>query len=152
MAVKTLQPSGADAVIEFSIFTENKVGRLNGLIHDLAESGTHIVALSTLDTTDCAIVRIVADYPEVAEKALKAKNYAYASAPVLAIELLGEHELRKVTCGLEQAEINIHHYYPFLVRPHNRAGLVMRVEDPDLAEDVLKRHGLTLLRRGDIAR
>jgi len=152
MPVKTLRPPGADAVVEFSIFTENKVGRLNGLIHDLSEAGVHIMALSTLDTTDCAIVRIVADYPEEAEKTLRAKNYAFAASPVLAVELLGEHELKKVTCGLEQAEINIHHYYPFLVRPHNRSGLVMRVEDLDLAEDVLKRHGIIVLHRGDIAR
>ena len=109
------------------------------------------MALCTLDTTDCAIVRLVVDYPEVAERVLRDKRCAFTSAPVLAIEMTGEHELKKITCGLVQAEINIHHYYPFLFRPNGRYGLVMRVEDLDLAEDVLRRHGLTVLHRGDIA-
>lgn len=152
MPLKTMRQPGADSVLEFSIFTENKVGRLNSLIHDFAEADVHVMALCTLDTTDCAIVRVVVDYPEVAEKLLKSKGHAFTSAPILAIEMTGEHELKKITCLLVQAEINIHHYYPFLFRPNGRYGLLMRVEDLDLAEDMLRRHGLTVLHRDDIAR
>lgn len=143
---------GAEAVIQFSIFAENKVGRLNEVILTLASGDVHIMALCTIDTTDSAIIRIVVDYPEVAERLLREKHFAFDTTHVMAVEIVGEHELKKITCCLLQAEINMHYYYPFLFRPNGKYGLVMRVEDQELAEDVLRRNGLTVLARSDIAR
>lgn len=152
MPLKTLRAPDAEAVIQFSIFAENKVGRLNELILSLAQADVHIMALCTLDSTENGIIRLIPDYPEVAERTLRENRVAFDTAEVLAIELTGEHELRKITCALAQAEINVHYYYPFLVRPNGRHGLVCRAEDQELAEETLRRHGLTVLRRRDIAR
>lgn len=152
MPVKTLRQPAADAVVQFSIFAENKVGRLNEVIMTLSQADVHIMALCTIDTTESAIIRIVADYPEAAEKALRDSRFAFDTTHVLAVEIIGEFELKKITCALVQAEINMHYYYPFLFRPNGRYGLIMRVEDQDLAEEVLRRNGLTVLHRGDIAR
>lgn len=152
MPVKTLRQPAADAVVQFSIFAENKVGRLNEVIMTLAQADVHIMALCTIDTTENAIIRIVPDYPEAAERVLRESRFAFDTTHVLAVEILGEFELKKITCSLVQAEINMHYYYPFLFRPNGRYGLIMRVEDQDLAEEVLRRNGLTVLHRGDIAR
>lgn len=152
MSVHTLRRPGADSVVQFSVFAENKVGRLNDLILALADAGLHIMALCTLDSTDSAIIRIVPDYPEEAERALRSKGFAFDTSEVMAVEVLGEFELKKITESLSRAEINIHYYYPFLFRPSGRYGLVMRLEDQELAEEVLMRAGLTVLRRSDIAR
>ncbi len=152
MPVRTIRRPDAEAVVQFSIFAENKVGRLNEVILALAAADVHIMALCTIDTTDSAIIRIVPDYPEEAERVLREKHFAFDTTHVLAVEIVGEHELKKITCSLLQAEINMHYYYPFLFRPNGKYGLVMRLEDQDLAEDVLRRNGLTVLSRNDIAR
>ncbi len=152
MPVKTLRQPDADAVVQLSIFAENKVGRLNEVILALAQADVHIMALCTIDTTENAIIRIVPDYPEVAERVLREKRFAVDTTQVLAVEIIGEYELKKITASLVQAEINLYYYYPFLFRPNGRYGLVMRVEDQELAEEMLRRNGLTVLHRGDIAR
>ena len=152
MPVKTLRQPHADAVVQFSIFAENKVGRLNEVIQVLAQADVHIMALCTIDTTESAIIRIVPDYPELAERVLRESRFAFDTTHVVAVEIIGEFELKKITCALLQAEINMHYYYPFLFRPNGKYGLIIRAEDQDLAEDTLRRNGLTVLRRGDIAR
>ncbi len=140
------------AVRQFSIFVENKVGRLHELVESLGQADVHIMALCLVDTTDSTIIRIVVDYPERAEEVLNAHRFAHDDVPVVAIELQSEAQLKDVTGVLLKAEINIHYVYPFLFRPNGRYGLVVRTEAQELAASVLQQHGITVLGRNDIAR
>ena len=81
----------------FSIFVENKVGRLNEMIESLAGADVHIMALCLVDTTDSTIIRIVVDYPERAEQILDEHHFAHDDVPVVAIELQSEAQLKDVT-------------------------------------------------------
>lgn len=141
-----------DPVIQFSIFADNKVGRLNDLCMMLNMHDVHIVALSSIDTTDSAIVRMIVNYPERARALFCEHAFTFNEVQVLAVELETEEELRKVTCVLVQAEINIHYIYAFLMRPHNRCGVVIRLEDNDLAREVLLTNKIKILDQQDIAR
>ena len=140
------------AVRQFSVFVENKVGRLHELVESLAQADVHVVALCLVDTTDSTIIRIVVDYPERAEEVLNEHRFAHDDVPVVAIELHSEAQLKDVTGILLKAEINIHYVYPFLFRPNGRYGLVVRTEAQELAASVLATHGITVIGRGDIAR
>ncbi len=139
-------------VRQFSIFVENKVGRLNELVESLGQADIHIMALCLVDTTDSSIIRIVVDYPERAEKVLSDHRFSYDTVPVVAIELHSEAQLREVTSVLLKAEINIHYVYPFLFRPNGRYGLVVRAEAQELAASVLQTHGIRVIGQNDIAR
>jgi hypothetical protein len=139
-------------VKQFSVFAENKVGRLNDIVALLAGKDVHVLALCLVDTTDSTIIRLVLDYPEVAAPLLTAQGFAYSITKVLAVEIDTEAKLKFVTCALVQAEINIHYLYPFLMRPNGRTGLILHLEDPDLASDVLKRNQITVLSQADLAR
>ncbi|MBM3825278.1 MAG: acetolactate synthase [Verrucomicrobia bacterium] len=152
MAPDTPSQPDLGPIRQFSIFVENKVGRLNELVQSLATADVHIVALCLVDTTDSTIIRIVVDYPEQAEKVLVEHNFAHDDVPVVAIELQSEAQLKDVTAALLAAEINIHYVYPFLFRPGGRRGLIVRTEAQELTTSVLSRHGITLLGRDDIAR
>ena len=140
------------AVRQFSIFVENKVGRLHELVESLGEADVHIMALCLVDTTDSTTIRIVVDYPERAEEVLNAHRFAHDAVPVVAIELQSEAQLKDFTGILLKAEINIHYVYPFLFRPNGRYGLVVRTEAQELSASVLQQHGITVLGRNDIAR
>ena len=151
-AEKTLDPGRFEPVIQFSIHADNKVGRLNEIIGLLTVHEVHVMALSILDTTDSSIIRIIVDYPEEAQKLLIEHRFSFVQSELVAVELKEESELKRVTCALVQAEINIHYVYPFLVRPNGRYALAISLEDNDLAADTLKRNQLRIIGQDDIAR
>jgi hypothetical protein len=149
----TLTSKSHDGVIkQLSVFAENKVGRLHDLIKLLATKDVHVLAICLVDTTESSIIRIVVDYPEVACPLLSENGFAHSQVHVLGVEIDTEAQLKLVTSALMQAEINIHYIYPFLMRPHGKTGLVLHLEDPDLATDVLKRNKITVLSQTDLAR
>jgi hypothetical protein len=52
-----------DPVKQFSVFAENRVGRLYDLTTLLKDNNVHIMAITVLDTTDSSIIRVVVDDP-----------------------------------------------------------------------------------------
>ena len=52
-----------DPVKQFSVFAENRVGRLYDLTSLLKGNNVHIMAITVLDTTDSSIIRVVVDDP-----------------------------------------------------------------------------------------
>jgi len=144
--------SHGGVVRQFSVFAENKVGRLHDVVSLLAGKDVHVLALCLVDTTDSTIIRLVVDYPEIAAPLLTGHGFAHSLVEVLAIEIDTEARLSAVTSSLVQAEINIHYLYPFLMRPNGKTGIVLRLEDPELATEVLKRNQVTVLTQNDLAR
>lgn len=142
----------ADPVLQFVVFVDNKAGRLHDLLATFAINNIHVMAISVLDSTENAIVRLVVDYPEAARTILQEHQLSYSESTLLAVELPDETHLHKVTRGLLEAEININYLYPFLNRPQGRSGLVLSVEDRELASTVLSATGMTILGQSDLAR
>lgn len=143
---------GFHPVVQFSIHADNKVGRLNEIIGLLAVHQVHIMAMSILDTTDSSIIRIIVDYPEEAQKLLIEHQFSYVQSEIVAVEMDNESDIKRVTCALVQAEINIHYIYPFISRPNGRCGLAISLEDNELAMETLSRHQLNVIGQNDIAR
>lgn len=139
-------------VKQFSIYAENKVGRLNEILAILSANNVHIMALCSVDTTDCTIIRIIVDYFEQAAALLEENAFPFTVAEIIAVELDSEEQLKKVTSTLVETEINIHYIYPFLMRPYGKSGLVIRLEDNELAISILRQHQVNVLSQEDIAR
>lgn len=142
----------SEAIFQFSIFAENKVGCLNTVLQRLRQADVHILALSCIDQTDCAVLRIVPNYPEAAEIALKNAGMAFSKSVILAIRLACNDDLPKVTQSLAQAEINIHYIYPFVTRPNAQSAIVLACDAPELAEQILCGFGIEVLHLDDLAR
>ncbi|MDX2111551.1 MAG: acetolactate synthase [Verrucomicrobiota bacterium] len=141
-----------EPIQQFSIFADNKVGRMNELLQRMAQRDIHVMAISVLDTTENTIIRVVVDYPKFARELFQDYEYAFTETLVIAVELVTEADIRKVTQTLMEAEINIHYLYPFFSRPNGRSGLILSVDDPELAETVLSACGLKVLSQMDISR
>lgn len=152
MEAGVAQSREKEPVLQFSVFSDNKVGRLNELVQRFAQKGIHIMALSQLDSTECTIMRFIPDYPEEARQMLRECGYAFSECTILAVEMRSEADLKFITTALLEAEINIHYLYPFITRPRGRCGLAMSVEDSEFAESVLHARQIRCLSRGDIAR
>jgi hypothetical protein len=141
-----------DPVKQFSVFAENRVGRLYDLTTLLKDHNVHIMALTVLDTTDSAIVRLVVDDPDQARELLVNNDFPYTEGEVLVTELTDESDLKGVLGALLEAEINVHYVYSFLKRPEGRSALAINAEDIDIAAQALNRRGYRVLTQRDIAR
>jgi hypothetical protein len=152
METDTLQSREREPILQFSVFADNKVGRLNELVQRFNQRDIHIIALSQLDSTECTIMRFIPDYPEAARQMLKDFGYAFSETAILAAEIATEADLKFLTSALVEAEINIHYLYPFIMRPNGKSAIAMNVEDAEFAETVLKARQIRCLTLGDVAR
>ena len=141
-----------DPVKQFSVFAENRVGRLHDLTALLGANNVHIIALTVLDTTDSAIMRLIVDDPDKARELLINNDFPFGESHVLAVEMTDEAELQKMLSALLEAEINIHYIYSFLKRPGDRTAIALNVEDTDVATQALAHRGFRVLRQRDIDR
>jgi hypothetical protein len=148
----TASPVGADPVKQFSVFIPNRVGQLYDLTSLLAKGNVHIMAMTTLDTTDCAIDRLIVDDPDRARQLMAAANFSFTECDVLAVEILNEGQLKEILNALLTVEINILYLYAFLMRPRDKAAMALNVEDNDLATSALNTSGFRVLTQRDISR
>ena len=142
-----------DEVRQFSVFVENKVGRLLDIVKVFAQARVHVVALSILDTSDAAIVRLVVDDPDKARALFQEHGLAFTEVALVVVELSSSAaDLKAVLTALLQAECNIHSSYSLLTRPRGKAALALHVEDIEVASSVLQANQFKLLSQRDISR
>jgi hypothetical protein len=141
-----------DPVKQFSVFAENRVGRLYDLTTLLKDNNVHIMAITVLDTTDSSIIRVVVDDPSKARELLISNDLPYGECSVLAVELGDESELQGVLAALLEAEINTHYVYSFIKRPLDRSALAISAEDQETAAQSLSQRGFKVLQQSDISR
>lgn len=152
MPASPITAIGADPVKQFSVFAENRVGRLNELITLLQNAAVHVMAITVLDTSDTAIMRLVFDDPQKAAEVMAGHGFAFHETEVLAVEIGAESDLKGVLAALLEAEVNIHYVYSLVKRPEGKSGLVLNVEDPEVAAQSLNHRGYKVLTQHDIAR
>ncbi|MCC6231498.1 MAG: acetolactate synthase [Verrucomicrobiales bacterium] len=143
---------GREPVIQISVFVANKIGRIHDLSSLLKNHDVHILALTVLDTTDSAILRVVVDDPDRARELLNEEGYSYTEAEVLVVEVDIESRLETALAALLEAEINIHYMYAFLALPASRPVLALNLEDIDVATQALQRHNFRVLGQADLTR
>jgi hypothetical protein len=141
-----------EPVIQFSVFSTNKIGKLNQLMQVLSSNGVHIAAITTVDTSEAGLFRIIVNYPDHARKVLENGGFPFSEHRVFAVELNSECEIASVCAAMTEAELNVLYLYPFLMRPNGKSGLVLSVDDDELASQVLFAHGFKVLCQNDIAR
>jgi hypothetical protein len=140
-----------DPVIQFSVFTPNRLGRLHDLIGLFAAHGVHVLALMVLDTTDSAILRVVVDDPDRARELLHTDTFPFTESRLVAVEVTSA-ELSRLMSVLLQAELNINYLYSFIPHPEGKPIIGLSMEDNDIAEQALRRHQFRILNQGDISR
>ena len=148
----TATPVASDPVKQFSVFIPNRVGQLLDLTVLFAKHNVHVMAMTTLDTTDCAIDRLIVDDPDRARELMAANNFSFTECDVIAVEITEESQLKGVLSALLTVEINIHYLYSFLLRPEGKSALALSVEDNDLASTALNTRGFKVLNQRDISR
>jgi len=151
MPTDTTKAGRPDPVIQFSVFTPNRLGRLHDLIGLLSTHGAHVLALMVLDTTDSAIIRVVVDDPDAARQLLVREGFPFTESKLVVVES-NSTELSKLMAALLEAELNINYLYSFIPHPQGKSLVGLSMEDNDMAEQALRRHQFRTLRQTDISR
>ena len=151
MTTATTKAGSPDAVIQFSVFTPNRLGRLHDLIGLLGTQGVHVLALMVLDTTDSSIIRFVADDPRRTRDLLVRENFPFTESKLVVVEVTPA-ELKGLMSALLEAELNINYLYSFIPHPEGKSIVALSMEDNDLAEQALRRHQFCTLKQIDISR
>jgi hypothetical protein len=152
MAATALTARRANWVVQFSVFTPNRLGRLNELVKILGSANIHVLALTVLDTTDSSIIRIVVDDPEKARDLLQQDGFAFTESTLVVVEVTSSEEINRLISALLEAELNINYLYSFIPHPNGKSIVGLSMEDNDVAEQILKRHQFPVLRQTDISR
>lgn len=137
---------------QFSVFTDNRLGRLHDLISFFGSRRVHVLGLTVLDTTDSAILRLVVDDPDQARELLHEHGFAFTESSLIVVEINAATELSRLMTALLEAELNINYLYSFIPHPQGKSLLALSMEDNDMAEQALKKHQFRVLRQSDISR
>jgi len=138
-------------VRQFTVFLENKVGRLQMLVRSLEQGVGRIVALSIEESGDSALVRLICAHPEFGRELLRTAGFGFSESEMLAVELptRTRQPLLAVCSALLTAELNIHYAYPLLA-PVRGPALAIYTDDPTLAAQILIKKGFTLIGESDL--
>lgn len=149
--VETTKARRSDQVVQFSVFTPNRLGRLHDLIRLLNARNVHVLALMVLDTTDSAIIRIVVDDPDRARELLVQEGFPFTESYLVTVEVQST-DLSRLMSALLQAELNINYLYSFIPHPQGKSIIALSMEDNELAEQALRRNQFRTLRQSDVSR
>jgi hypothetical protein len=151
MSTDTAMVRRRDPVIQFSIFTPNRLGRLHELTRLLTVNNVHAVALMVLDTTDSAIIRVVVDDPDRARELLVKGDFPFSESSLVAVEVTPA-DLSRLMSILLEAELNINYLYSFIPQVEGKSLMGLSMEDNEVAEEALRQHQFRTLRQADISR
>jgi hypothetical protein len=136
------------SIRQFNVFVENRLGGLLNVVSRFESTDIRIVSLMIVDSTDCAIIRMVLSSPERAVEIFNLASLPFTESDLLVVKLPdGDQPLIDICKSLLVAEINVHYAYPMLVGPSN--ALALYVEDHELAARTLKGRGFTLYSEED---
>jgi hypothetical protein len=126
------------ATKQLAIFLENKPGTLARVCDELATAGIGIHAISTSDTIDHSVIRLVVSDPHRALAIFEQHGTLVVEDDVLMVE--GENRpgsLARICHKLAAARVNIEYCYS-ATNPGSKRGLIiLRVSNPERALKVL---------------
>ncbi len=138
------------AIKQISVFMENKPGKLSEVVDLIADANINLRAMSLADTNDFGILRAITTDTEKFMK-IVGEHTVVTMNDVVAVEMPDEAgALSKVLKVLGKAQVNIDYMYAFTSDTKLGAYTVLRVDDVETAEKLLKEQGFMVLDQADI--
>ncbi len=123
---------------QLALFLDNRPGTLARLADELYKSKINIYAISTSDTVDHSVVRLVVNDYRKALLLFEEHGTLVVEDDVLMVEGANKPgELARIARRLAEAKVNIEYCYSATPAEAKRGLLVMRVSNPTKALKVL---------------
>ncbi|HEB60319.1 MAG TPA: acetolactate synthase [Phycisphaeraceae bacterium] len=148
---ETTEGYSPPTVQQFSVFLGNTVGKLLALVEQFdLEPNVQICALSVIEASDHAVIRLVPSNSDVARRLLRENGMPHTETNILVVELAQDHSLTSLCLHLLGAELNIRFIYPLLLEPSGMPTIAISIDDITLAGQILRRKGYRLLGEADL--
>ena len=116
---------GMQVATQLALFLANKPGTLAEVCNVMAKAKVNIYAISTSDTIDHSVVRLVVDHPQKATQAFEDHNTLVVENEVIMIEGANKPgSLATIARKLADAKINIEYAY-CATQPGSDTGLLI---------------------------
>ena len=136
---------------QISVFLENRKGRLHEVCSLLGDNSINIRALTVAETESFGVLRIVVDKSDTAVKLLRDKGFVANLTDVVAVEVADKPGgLAGVLKFLADNDVNVEYMYGFVEKFSDKALLVFRFEDTDLAQEILAKHNCPVVTEQEI--
>lgn len=111
-------------------FVENQPGSMMNVTNVLTEAHVNIRAISTFDTPEFGIMRLVVDDPVRAKESLTSKGFVNRVSDVIGAELKDEKgNLNQMLKILADGQINVNYIYSFVIREGKAPVMVFHTDD-----------------------
>ena len=136
-------------ITQLSIFVNNEPGRLAAVAKTLEDCKVNMKACNLAESTEFGILRAIVDDPAAAAERLTAKGVIVKKTALVGVKISDvPGSLYSPAAALGEAGVNIEYGYAFTGK--DVEGLLMRVDDPAKAVDVLKKAGRELIKGSEI--
>tara|TARA_B110000263_G_C15134358_1_gene430388 strand:+ start:91 stop:561 length:471 start_codon:yes stop_codon:yes gene_type:complete len=152
LPTETMQGYLVPCVRQFSVFLENRVGRLLDLLRHFDDaSHVHVVGLNVIDSSDHAVIRMIPDNADAARLMLHDLSISFSEVDVIVVTIDESHSLADLCLYLLSAELNIHFIYSLIKQPMVGDSLVaIAIDDLMLGGQLLIKKGFALLGEADL--
>lgn len=131
---------------QISVFVENRPGSLMEVTSKLVEAEINIRAVSSFDTPEFGILRMVVDNPQKAKETLTHLGFVVRITDVVGVELKDEKgNLNRMLSILADGQINLNYIYSFVIRDGSALVMVFSTDDMDRAGKILLQEGVRLV-------
>ena len=134
---------------QVSVFLDNSPGSLSELITYLDRFKIKIFALSIADAGEFGLVRMITEDPERAEKNLEDADFILAKSKknteVIVILITENGKVSEIAKILGDEDLNIEYAYSSAVLIDGKLAVVLRVNDLNKAENILKENHIPIL-------
>lgn len=141
-------------VPQVSVFLDNHPGSLTEVIEKLDENQIRIFALSIADKGEFGLVRMITEDPTKTTRLLEEAEFNLAKAKknieVAVVLITDKEHISRITKILGTNGLNIDYAYSSAVHLDGKFALVLRVNDLEKAEAILKQNNITTLSLDDI--
>ena len=136
---------------QISVFIENKKGSLMRITKVIAEAKIDIRALCIADTSDFGILRIIVDDEKKALEVLRSNGYIVSDTEVAAVQMSDKPgALSAILETLYEENVSVEYTYAFLSKSGSDAFVVIRADDTEKAENILRAQGLHTIEKSEI--
>lgn len=136
--------------VQFSVFLDNRVGKLLDLLRVFEDQQVTLAGLSVMEATDHAVIRVLSSRAELTRRLLQRHCLPFSEADVLAVELGQGKTLPEMCYTLLAAELSIRYAYPLIVQPRRLPVIALYCDDLVFAAHLLRRKMFTLLAENDL--
>lgn len=136
---------------QLSVFVENRTGSLMDVTQALTEAHINIRAVSSSDTPEFAILRLVVDKAEQAKEYLQSKGFIVRISEVIGVELADEKgNLNHMLAILAEGEVSINYIYSFVIRDEKAPVMIFHTDDVEKAVSILEKAHVKVVDESEI--